>query len=939
MLVWGAHAGDGSPKRADALPLTKTEFRCELLSADQLAALASGPLLSGVPADESQRSLHRDLYLDTPEGSLRRRGIVCRMRVGADGRSSMSLRIAGSNGSPPTRVSAATRSSEVAEAIASGNAVVHRLRGIVDPELLQVQLDLQVDRLTRPVARDWLHRPRVAVHLDRVSVRRGGKDGGANAASFFQMCAHRLRGDGSELDTLERALEQEHGLRPSTVATHERAELAVKWARLEDVPRGAGYSDSVLRAAIDRDGDPAPEFINPELSLLAFQHRVLSLAEDPATPVRERLRFLSIVSANVDEFFMVRFARLAVFGDTAPPEEPSDDGLMPAEQLAAITESVAAIALRESRCLRDCYDVLAERGIRIRAWSDLTDTQREMLRGRFRTEIQPLLTPFAMTLSPGHPLPRLSHLSLSLAIVLRNRGGGPPRFAELELPASVPRFFNVTEGQGHDYVALEDVVRGNLEAIYPTDVGVEQSYVFRVTRTAELALDEAGADDLLDEVERATAARGQGMVVRLEVERGMPPVLRALLLEDVRREHLGMDAPCLVSDVDEIEGLIDLRGLMELELPVDPRASYPRLDSRRPFADAGGTGSAFDAVGSGDVLVHHPFDSFTDTVVRFLHEAARDPAVVAIKITLYRVGNPSPVADALLEAARQGKAVTVFVELKARFDEEINVGWARALEAAGGHVVRGLVGFKNHAKVALVIRRENAGLRRYVHIGTGNYNARSGEQYTDLSFFTTDDAITSDVSDLFNELTGMSEPPRRRSRALLVAPHHLLPAVLEHIDREAAHARAGREARITAKFNGLSDPDVVRALYRASRDGVEIDLVVRGICTLRPRVSGRSDRIRVESVVGRFLEHSRVYRFANGGDPRYFIGSADLRPRNLRRRVELLVPIVNPAHRRLLDDILRLYAADPTAWDLQPDGSYVARAGAGPSTQTTLARL
>jgi polyphosphate kinase len=278
----------------------------------------------------------------------------------------------------------------------------------------------------------------------------------------------------------------------------------------------------------------------------------------------------------------------------------------------------------------------------------------------------------------------------------------------------------------------------------------------------------------------------------------------------------------------------------------------------------------------------------------------------------------------------------VFVELKARFDEEINVGWARALEAAGGHVVRGLVGFKNHAKVTLVVRRESNGPRRYVHIGTGNYNARSGEQYTDLSFFTTDEAITSDVSDLFNELTGMSEPPRRRSRALLVAPHHLLPAMLERIDREAAHARAGREARITAKLNGLSDPDIVRALYRASRDGVEIDLVVRGICTLRPQVSERSENIRVSSIVGRFLEHSRIYRFANGGDPHYFIGSADLRPRNLRRRVELLVPIVHPRHRELLDNVLALYTADPTAWNLHADGSYTPRAATGSSAQTTL---
>ena len=299
-----------------------------------------------------------------------------------------------------------------------------------------------------------------------------------------------------------------------------------------------------------------------------------------------------------------------------------------------------------------------------------------------------------------------------------------------------------------------------------------------------------------------------------------------------------------------------------------------------------------------------------------------DDDVLAIKMTLYRVGNPSPIADALLDAARRGKAVTVFVELKARFDESVNVGWARSLEAAGGHVVRGLVGFKNHAKVALVVRREGDGgtLRRYVHIGTGNYNARSGEQYTDLSLFTTADDVAADVADLFNDLTGSSEPPQRASRALLVAPHHLLPGILEHIDREAAHARAGRPAHITAKFNGLSDPDVVRALYRASRDGVQIDLIVRGICTLVPGVPGRSDRIRVVSAVGRFLEHSRVYRFSNGGDAKYFIGSADLRPRNLRRRVELLVPIRDEPHRAMLDELLSRYLNDPAVWRLSPKG-------------------
>ena len=303
---------------------------------------------------------------------------------------------------------------------------------------------------------------------------------------------------------------------------------------------------------------------------------------------------------------------------------------------------------------------------------------------------------------------------------------------------------------------------------------------------------------------------------------------------------------------------------------------------------------------------------------------------------MYRVGNPSPIADALLEAARSGKAVTVFVELKARFDEEVNVGWARALESAGGHVVRGIVGYKNHAKVTLVVRRERETLRRYAHIGTGNYNTRSGEQYTDLSLFTTNDDITNDIADFFNELTGVSAPPRLAKRSLLVAPQQLLSAIVEQIDREAAHARAGRPASITVKINGLSDPDVVRALYRASGDGVKIDLVVRGICTLRPGVADRSERIRVVSVVGRFLEHSRIYRFANGGSPLYYIGSADLRPRNLRRRVEVLTPVDREEHRRRLDDILSLYLDDPTAWDLQSDGIYRSRGPTGDGAQQAL---
>ena len=906
-----------------------TEFRCELLSADQLAALASGPLPPGIPASDARRSMHRDLYLDTPDDSLRRRGVVCRLRVDDAGHTSLSLRIEGPSPDDVTRIDAPIRTSDLAVAFASDNPVARRVRGIVDPTLLQVRADLEVDRLTRSVAVDWLRRPRLTVHLDRVTIRRNG-----SSARFFTMCAHHHRGTPEDLQTLERALEEEHGVRRSAVPTLERAELAIKWARLEDLPRRAGFSDRFQRVSVPAITGTSPEFLNPELSLLAFQQRVLSLADDSTTPLRERLRFLSIVAANIDEFFMVRMAGLLAAAAAPPDGDTRGDGMSPAEELAAVNATVAEITAHQAAAFESCRDALHAIDVRIVRWNDLAPEHQEGLRDRFRDEIQPLLTPFAMTLSPGHPLPRLGHLSLSMALILRQRSGGPPRFAELELPANLPRFFMMPgenpESGSRVVVPIEEVIRGNLAALYP-DMLVEHAYGFRVTRSAELEIDEEHADDLLDEVARASATRGQGAVVRLEVERTMPSILRALLLENVRREQAASGTPGL-ADVEEVEGLLDFRGLSQLELPAFSMLSYPRLAARRPFASAANT---LDAIAGGDVLLHHPFDSFSGSVVRFIHDAAHDPHVAAIKITLYRIGNPSPIADALLQAAKHGKAVTAFVELKARFDEEVNIGWAKALEAAGGHVVRGIVGFKNHAKVALIVRREGGGLRRYVHIGTGNYNTRSGEQYTDLSLFTTNDLIASDAADLFNELTGSSEPPRRTSRVLLIAPTHLLNGILERIDREAAFARAGRPARIAAKLNGLSDPDIVRALYRASCDGVEIDLAVRGICTLRPGVPELSERIRVVSIVGRFLEHSRIYRFANGGDPRYFIGSADLRPRNLRRRVELLAPITDARHRRMLDDLLARYISDPTGWDLRGDGTYKRRAG-GVGTQESL---
>jgi polyphosphate kinase len=390
-----------------------------------------------------------------------------------------------------------------------------------------------------------------------------------------------------------------------------------------------------------------------------------------------------------------------------------------------------------------------------------------------------------------------------------------------------------------------------------------------------------------------------------------------------------------VGEVQVVNGMVDLRCLANLPLPDDPALCYPPLPAR---ADVDPHRPMLDQIADGDILLHHPFDDYEATVVRFLREAAADPHVTTIKITLYRAGDPSAVVDALLAAAHAGKKIAALIELKARFDEEHNVGWARALEAAGAHVVYGFVGLKVHAKIALVVRREGSTLRRYAHVSTGNYNTRSGRQYTDLSLFSASEAMTGDVSDLFNALTGSSRPPEGLTRGALVAPVQLLPAVLELIERETRHARAGRVAGIRIKVNGLSDAEVVRALYRASEAGVRIELVVRGICTLRPDVAGRSDTIRVVSVVGRFLEHSRIYRFENAGEPEYFIGSSDLRPRNLRRRVELLVPVPGAAHREQLDRILDLYLRDDTAWALRADGRYVRSAGGGPPAQDTLAQ-
>ena len=670
-----------------------------------------------------------------------------------------------------------------------------------------------------------------------------------------------------------------------------------------------------------------PHFLNSELSILEFTGRVLALAEELRAPLAERMRYLSIVAENLDEFYMVRVSGIKRSA-LEQAEERTPDGLTPRQQLDLISLHAQALVSRLYRCYNACAAEAAAFGARIVMWNELDVGRRDQLRALMRDELLPALTPMAMTLSPGHPFPRLRHLSLSLAVVLLDRPGAAPHFAQVELPHDAPRFTRVPGMNA--VIAIEELVRGNLDLLYPAAV-VEQAYAFRVTRGADLEIDEDRGPSLLKTVEEASQRRFDQPVVRVEVERPMPAVLRDVVLRELRREHGG--GALDTEDVYEVDGPLDLGSLNELPMMSEPALCYPKFAGGDPLP---ANRDLWSVVDEHDLLFHHPFDSFDKTVVRFFRDAAADPLVTAIKMTVYRAGDKSPIVAALVAAAEAGKDVVAFFELKARFDEERNVGWAKRLQDAGGRVVYGLKGVKNHAKVALVVRRDGRRLKRYVHIGTGNYNADSARRYTDLSLFTADEDVTADVQDLFNELTGSSRPPTQLTRGCLLSPTQLLPELLARIEREAAHARAGRGGHIRMKLNGLSDPEVVNAMFRASEDGVRIELVVRGVCTLRPGIPGTSANIRVVSVLGRFLEHARMYCFANAGSPEYFIGSADLRPRNLRRRVELLAPVKDRACRAQLDTLLDAYLADSTAWELTSAGEYLRRHGGGASAQEQL---
>ena len=658
-------------------------------------------------------------------------------------------------------------------------------------------------------------------------------------------------------------------------------------------------------------------YINRELSWLEFNSRVLHEAFDPRNPLLERLKFAAIFSTNLDEFYMVRVAGLrrqlaANVTVTAP------DGLSPQEQLDAISSRVRELLEQQQRLIHEqLLPELADRGVRLVPLEELTAEEWVRLDDYFEKQVYPVLTPLAV--DPGHPFPYISNLSLSLAVEIRDSEDGEIRFARVKVPRSLPRWIPVN-GRPFHFVPLEQVIGANLGALF-SGMEIVAWYCFRLTRYSDLDIPIEEPEDLLATIEEQVYNRRFGEVVRIEVQDDMPPHLRALLLEELR-EYGDSGAAALterdIYDAGRLLGLSELATLAAVDIPTLKDAPFQPIVPARLREST----NMFDLIREGDIIVHHPFDSFTATVERFLEEAAADDQVLAIKLTLYRTSGDTALVDALVQAAQRGKQVAVIVELKARFDEANNIVWARQLEDAGVHVAFGSATLKTHAKVALVVRREPDGMRRYVHLGSGNYNSRTARLYTDVGLFTCSPSIGADASDLFNSLTGYSR--QRIYRKLLVAPMNLRMRFLELIEREAMHAQAGRPARIVGKMNALVDADVIDALYRASQAGVDIDLIVRGICCLRPGIADVSDRIRVVSIIGRFLEHSRMWQFANGGAEEFYIGSADWMPRNFDRRVEAVAPVEAAALHVRLRSLLDTYLNDNRqSWELQSDGEWI----------------
>jgi polyphosphate kinase len=651
---------------------------------------------------------------------------------------------------------------------------------------------------------------------------------------------------------------------------------------------------------------PASErFDNRELSWLEFNSRVLALAENPDLPLLERVKFVAIFHSNLDEFFQIRVAGLkeqikAGLSSTSP------DGMSPAEQLERISERVRTLIARQHHVwARSLRLRLANAGVRVTDWSQLDDAARAHLGSVFEERIYPILTP--LSVDPSHPFPYISNLSLSIAVAVRDPKTRVGRFARVKVPPSLPRFFPLADSER--FVPIEQIIVAHIATLFP-GMDVVAAHPFRITRDADLELEIDEAEDLLEQIESILRQRERSPeVVRLEVPRSMPRTVRDLL-----KEELGLDdtdvyvtkSPLGLSD------LFQLGGLDRPDLRYEPFAG--QTPHRLQPASAGRT-DIFSVIRQGDVLVHHPYDAFDTSVELFVEQASRDPQVLAIKQTLYRTsGKDSAIVRSLVRAAEAGKQVVALVELTARFDEEANILWARILEEAGVHVVYGVVGLKTHAKLSMVIRDEGDLIRRYCHIGTGNYHPVTARLYEDLGLLTAHPEVTADVADLFNYLTGYSK--QEEYRHILVAPLTLRPRIRELIEEQA---RPG--GRITLKMNSLVDPKMIDRLYAASQAGAEIELHVRGICCLKPGVPGLSERIRVRSIVGRYLEHSRIFRFGEGEEARHFIGSADIMPRNLDHRVESIAEVIDPNLKGRLDEILEINARDDVlAWELHPDG-------------------
>jgi len=666
--------------------------------------------------------------------------------------------------------------------------------------------------------------------------------------------------------------------------------------------------------------DPSLYF-NRELSWLEFNRRVLEEAQDPQVPLLEKVKFLAIFSSNLDEFFMVRVGGLQQKVQAGIHRGSGADRMPPEEQLERIRHVVRQLVAEQYQCMSvDVLPALEREGIVIRGEKDLTEADRKHLYELFHRQIFPVLTP--MAIDPGHPFPHLMNKSLNLAVVLRRPREDEQLFAMVQAPAVLPRFVQLpaatvslqSDGlsvRGHAFTTLETVIRLHLADLFPGMI-LEKNVAFRLTRDSEYEIDDDEVEDLLKAVEDQIRKRRRGAVVRLELEADAPPMIEQFLTS-----ALDLDP----ADVFRIGGLLDPTGLFQINaLPGYPHLRDPQF-TPQPVQEFGQAPNPWAAIRQRDILVHHPYESF-GPVVEFIEAAAEDPNVLAIKQTLYRTSSDSPIVKSLQRAADNGKQVTALIELKARLDEERNIVWARELEKSGVHVVFGFVGLKTHCKLALVVRREDDGIRRYVHMATGNYNPQTARVYSDLGYFTCDPDLCEDASALFNYLTGYGELPQWRK--LVVAPSRMQSFMVERIEQEIAHQKAGRGGRILAKLNGVLEPAIIQALYRASQAGVKIDLVCRGICALRPGLPGISENVRVISIVDRFLEHSRIYYFGNGGNPQVYIGSADWMDRNLSRRVEVVFPVEPPdIKQRLIGELLATSLADNIkARELVADGTY-----------------